>query len=81
MSSETFLNKVLFYLWADVFKDFGLEHPVFRNETAQRPYEFSDFFRIDGTPDEAVIDSFLGNISEFYADNKDINLTPVSSVE
>ncbi len=81
VSAETFLNKVLFYLWADVFKDFGLEHPVFRNETAQRPYEFSDFFRIDGTPDEAVIDSFLGNISEFYADNKDINLTPVSSVE
>lgn len=44
ISEEIFLNKVLFYLWTDVLKDFDMSDNKFINPDTNRAYEFSDFF-------------------------------------
>lgn len=46
ISEEIFLNKVLFYLWTDVIKDFDATEP-FVNPDTNRVYDFSDFFDAD----------------------------------
>lgn len=52
ISEKVFVNKVLFYLWTDVFKDYDLtEDPfVYEDETskAKTPYRFTDFFSTKG---------------------------------
>lgn len=44
ISEDVFLNKVLFYLWTDVFKDYAMDSNVFRSENLNRPFRFTDFF-------------------------------------
>ena len=39
---ETFINKVIFYLWNDVFKDEIEEDNIFKNKTT-----YENFFPID----------------------------------
>lgn len=44
ISEKIFLNKVLFYLWTDVLKDFEAGDKIFRDEEKGQVYQFSDFF-------------------------------------
>ncbi len=44
ISEKIFLNKVLFYLWTDVLKDFETGDKIFRDEEKGQMYQFSDFF-------------------------------------
>ena len=44
ISENIFLNKVIFYLWTDVLKDFDAGSEPFINADTQRTYEFSEFF-------------------------------------
>ena len=44
ISEKIFLNKVLFYLWTDVLKDFEAGDKIFRDEEKGQMYQFSDFF-------------------------------------
>ncbi len=44
ISEKIFLNKVLFYLWTDVLKDFEAGDKIFRDEEKGEMYQFSDFF-------------------------------------
>lgn len=44
ISEDIFVNKVLFYLWTDVLKDFDAGQEPFLNPDTKRAYDFSDFF-------------------------------------
>lgn len=44
ISENVFLNKVLFYLWTDVFKDYAIDSKAFQSEDLKRPFRFTDFF-------------------------------------
>ena len=47
ISAETFVGKVVFYLWQDVFKDYGNRNNIFKSEGIS----FHDFY-----PEDVVID-------------------------
>ncbi|MCI9054355.1 MAG: hypothetical protein HFJ87_04320 [Muribaculaceae bacterium] len=44
ISENVFLNKVLFYLWTDVFKDYDVSSEYFQNKKKNRSFRFTDFF-------------------------------------
>jgi hypothetical protein len=46
ISAETFVSKVIFYLWNDVFKDFGLGDPLFKDDDGKE-LSFNKFYMVD----------------------------------
>lgn len=44
--TETFVGKVIFYLWNDVFKNFGFDDPIFKDEDGTT-LEFDKFYTTD----------------------------------
>ncbi len=57
ISAETFLGKVIFYIWNDVFKDLGPGvEPFTYNNTYHR---FHQFFLDDGKPNEEELEAFM----------------------
>lgn len=65
ISAETFVGKVIFYLWNDVFKDFGFEGMIF-NDTDGTTLSFPDFYKIDNNGGVLVqkdkVQLFLDNL-------------------
>ena len=57
ISEDVFLNKVLFYLWTDVFKDFDVSSELFKNKKANRSFRFTDFFE-----DSEALGKFIDNL-------------------
>jgi len=58
VSAETFVSKVLFYLWNDVFKDYEEAESIFRDsEGKQLP--FSRFYNTNGSVNEAMVTKLL----------------------
>ena len=51
ISAETFVGKVVFYLWQDVFKDYGFKSDIFKKEGNAR-LAFQDFYPNNIEPDE-----------------------------
>lgn len=58
ISEDIFLNKVLFYLWTDVFKDFDVSSELFKNKKANRSFRFTDFFE-----DSEALGNFIDNFN------------------
>lgn len=68
ISEEMFLNKVLFYLWTDIFKDYDVSSEIFRNDKKNRSFIFTDFF--DKEQPTALTD-FVGNLKLTPIDGDD----------
>ena len=51
ISAEKFVGKVVFYLWQDVFKDYGFKNDIFKKEDNKK-ISFHDFYPEDMAIDE-----------------------------
>lgn len=70
ISAETFVSKVIFYLWNDVFKDYGYEDAsLFRykdKEGVEHDLTFPDFYDEDGEKvDTERLADFLKKVQEW----------------
>ncbi len=61
ISADKFLSKVLFFLYGDVYKDYGFDDDIFKGEDGL-PMEFSDYFDEGGNVIEPNIEKFLLNL-------------------
>lgn len=64
ISAETFVCKVIFYLWNDVFKDFGFDDKIFEDkEDNENPkLSFDKFYMENGKVNSEKIKIFLSNL-------------------
>lgn len=64
ISAETFVCKVIFYLWNDVFKDFGFDDKMFEDkEDNENPkLSFDKFYMANGKVNSEKIKIFLSNL-------------------
>lgn len=64
IDAETFVGKVIFYLWNDVFKDYGFDNPIFADkEDVMNPkLSFDKFYLPNGKVNKEKIKIFLANI-------------------
>ncbi len=64
ITADKFVGKVLFYIYNDVFKDYGFDDAIFHDENDEENPEllFKDFFLPNGKPREDKIQVFLKNL-------------------
>lgn len=60
INAETFVNKVVFYLWNDVFKDYELSDKAFQD--GEGKLTFNKFYTPSGEANEATIKTLLENL-------------------
>ena len=72
ISAETFVGKVIFYLWNDVFKDFGFDNTIFNDEDGGT-LSFDKFYTTDDKGKVIVrkdkVEKFLENLGVTKIDN------------
>lgn len=64
ISAETFVSKVIFYLWNDVFKDYDFCDPVF-NDADSHKLTFDKFYTAEGKDTKIIeerVELFLNNL-------------------
>lgn len=61
ISADKFVGKVAFYLWNDVFKDYGFDKDIFKGDNGE-PIAFQEFFFADGKANEMMVEKFLRNL-------------------
>ena len=60
INAETFVNKVIFYLWNDVFKDYELSDKAFQD--GEEKLTFNKFYTPSGDANEATIKTLMENM-------------------
>ncbi|OWV02676.1 MULTISPECIES: AAA family ATPase [unclassified Fibrobacter] len=60
ISADRFVSKVLFYIYNDVFKDYGFDDAMFKNDG--KAMSFQSFYNTDGSVNETVVDILLKNL-------------------
>ena len=61
ITAEAFLSKVIFYLYNDVFKDFGFEEEFFKDKNGET-MTFASYFDDLGNVDENRVERFIANL-------------------
>lgn len=69
ITAETFVGKVLFYLWNDVFKDYGFDNSelfkynkIYDGKSVVRDLTFPDFYDDNNEVDVDTVKQFVDNI-------------------
>lgn len=64
ISADKFVNKVVFYLWTDVFKTYGFRSDIFnKDEEGKVKLSFKDFFNQEtGEPNMDTVKLFVENV-------------------
>lgn len=61
ITPQVLLSKVLFYLYNDIFKDFGLDEDFFKDENGET-MSFASYFDHDGQINEDRVERFVTNL-------------------
>ena len=61
ISAERFVSKVIFFVYNDVFKDYGFDRKMFQDEDG-KAIQFHEYYRMDGSVDESKVKRFLDNL-------------------
>lgn len=75
ISPETFVGKVVFYLWNDVFKDYGFEGSIFK-DADNSELSFNKFYKADVKGNTIVqkdkVELFLNNLGVEIIGNRQV---------
>lgn len=72
ISADKFVGKVLFYVYNDVFKDYGFDDSIFKDkEDGNSDLLFLSYFLPNGKPLEKKIEVFLNNLNVKLASEVD----------
>ena len=61
VGAEKFVSKVIFYLYNDVFKDYGYDRKMFKDEN-EKAIQFHEYFQCNGDINEQKAALFLDNL-------------------
>ena len=67
ISAKTFVGKVIFYLWNDVFKDYEFGDAIFNDEDGSK-LSFDKFYLESGDVNDQKVQMFLSNLGLHYFD-------------
>ena len=63
ITAERFVSKVLFYIYNDVFKDYGLDsREFFKDKETGKVITFQSYFNMDGSVKEPQVEKILTNL-------------------
>ena len=80
ITAKTFVAKVLFYLWNDVFKDYGFSDDEFQTEDGKE-MKYPMFYETEGGKDvnEPLIARFLSNLKLKTVDAADVTAEEITA--